>query len=122
MRFSASIMLAATAGLAALTAAAAQDAPPPADQPAEAARPTKGLSDLSGTVEGLQDEPAPGGDAGRRNAARPPGSNVVPVGPDGQPLPRQNPRAASRRSARPRLRPKRPLPRRPRPGRVTSRR
>lgn len=57
MRFSASIMLAATAGLAALTAAAAQDAPPPAEA-AEAA-PTKGLSDLSGTVEGLQDQAAP---------------------------------------------------------------
>lgn len=62
MRFSAFALTALAAGLAALTGAVAQDAPP-AGVPAEAAKaePAKagpGLSDLSGTVEGLQDAPA----------------------------------------------------------------
>ena len=101
MRLPVPILLAAAA-LAALTAAAAQEAPPAA-QPAEAAKaePTKaepGLSDLSATVETLQDMPPPAETPAetpldepeplRGQRIEPPAvSTVVPVGPDGQPLP-----------------------------------
>jgi hypothetical protein len=79
MRLKPMLLTAAAAGLIAV-AAAAQDAQPPAE-PAAKAEP--GLSDLSNTVEGLQDEaPAPA-----QAEAAPPARTPAPAPPPPPPAP-----------------------------------